>query len=39
MVEKNKKMLKVENEVVKKPTATGASWLYPIQILPRPGDA
>ena len=39
MVEKNKKMLKVENEVVRKPTATGVPWLYPIQILPRPGDA
>ena len=39
MLEENKKMSKVENEVVKKSTATGDPWLYPIQILPRPDDA
>ena len=39
MVEENKKMLKVENEGVEKPTATGVPWLYPTQVLSRPDDA
>ena len=39
MVEENKKMLKAENEVVKKPTATGAPRRSPIQVLSRPDDA
>ena len=39
MVEENKKMLKVENEVVKKPTAPGVPRLSPIQVLSRPDDA
>ena len=29
MVEENKKMLKVENEVVEKPTAPGFPWRSP----------
>ena len=39
MVEENIKMLKVENEVVKKPTAPGVSRRFPIQVLSRPDDA
>ena len=39
MVEENKKMLKVENEVVKKPTAPGVPRLPAIQVLSRPDDA
>ena len=39
MVGQNKKMLKVENEVVKKPTAPGAPRRSPIQGLSRPDDA
>ena len=39
MVEENKKMLKVENEVVKNPTALGFPRLPPIQVLSRPDDA
>ena len=39
MVEENKKMLKVENELVKKPTATGVSRRSPIQVISRPDDA
>ena len=39
MVEENKKMLKVENEVVKKPTAPGVPRGSPIQVLYRPQDA
>ena len=39
MVEENIKMLKVENEVVKKPTAPGVPRRYPIQVLSRPDDA
>ena len=39
MVEENKKILKVENEVVNKPTATGVPRRSPIQVLPRPDDA
>ena len=39
MVEKNKKLLKVENEVVKKSTAPGVPRRNPIQVLSRPDDA
>ena len=39
MVEENIKMLKVENEVVKKPTAPGGPRRAPIQVLSRPDDA
>ena len=39
MVAENKKMLKVENEVVKKLTAPGFPRRYPIQALSRPDDA
>ena len=39
MVEENKKMLKVENDAVKKPTAPGVPRRSPIQILPRPDYA
>ena len=39
MVEKNKKLLKVENEVVKKPTAPGVPWRSPIQVISRPDDS
>ena len=39
VVEENKKMLKVENEVVKKPTAPGVPRRSPIQVLSRPDDA
>ena len=39
MVEKNKKFLKVENEVVEMPTATGFHWRSPIPVLSRPNDA
>ena len=39
MVEENKKMLKVENEEVKKPTALGVPRRSPIQVLSRPDDA
>ena len=39
MVENNKKLLKVENEVVKKPTAQGVPWRSPIQVLSRPDNA
>ena len=39
MVEENKKMPKVENEGVVKPTATGVPWLYPTQVPSRPDDA
>ena len=39
MFEENKKTLKVENEVVKMPTAPGVSRLSPIQVLPRRDDA
>ena len=39
MVEKNKKMLKVENEVVKKPTAPGFPRRSPNLVLSRPDDA
>ena len=39
MVEENKKMSKVENEVVKKPTETGVPRQSPIQVLSRPDDA
>ena len=38
MVEENKKMSKVENEVVKKPTAPGVPRMSPIQVLSRPDD-
>ena len=38
MVEENKKMLKVEDEVVKKPTAPGVPWWSPIQGLSRNDD-
>ena len=39
MVEENKKILKVENEVLKKPTASGFPRRSPIQIPSRPDDA
>ena len=39
MVEENKKMLKVENEVAKNPTAPVFPRRSPIQVLPRPEDA
>ena len=39
MVEENIKMLKVENEVVKKPTAPGVPRLSPIQVVTKPDDA
>ena len=39
MVDENRKVLKVENEVVKKPTATGVPRRSPIQVLSRPDDA
>ena len=39
MVEENKKMIKVENEVVKNPTSPGFPRRYPIQVLSRPDDA
>ena len=39
MVEENKKILKVENEVVKKLTAQGVLWRSPIQVVSRPDDA
>ena len=39
MVEETKKMLKVENEVVKKLTATGLPRRTPNQVLFRPDDA
>ena len=39
MVEENKKNLKVENEVVKNPTAPGDPRRSPMQVLSRPDDA
>ena len=39
MVEENKKMFKVENEVVKKLTSSGFPRRYPIQALSRPDVA
>ena len=39
MIEENKKMLKVENKGVKKPTAPGAHRLPPIQVISRHDDA
>ena len=39
MVEENKKVLKVENELVKKPTAPGVPRRSPIQLISRPDDA
>ena len=39
MVEENIKMLKVENEVVKKPTAPGVPRRSPLQVTSRPDDA
>ena len=39
MVEENKKVLKVENEAVKNPTAPGVPRRSPIQVLSRPDDA
>ena len=39
MAEENKKMIKVENEVVKKPTASGLPRRTPTQVLFRPDDA
>ena len=39
MVEENKKMLTVENELVKTPTAPGVPRRSPIQVLSRPDDA
>ena len=39
MVEENKKMLKVENEVVKKPTAPVFPRRSPNLVLSRPDDA
>ena len=39
MVEENKKMSKVDNEVVKKPTTPGVPRQSPIQVLSRPEDA
>ena len=39
MVEENKKMLKVENEVVKKPTAPGFPTRSPNLFISTPDDA
>ena len=39
MVEENKKMLKVENEVANKSTALGVPRRSPIQVLSRHNDA
>ena len=39
MFEENKKMLKVENEVVIKPTAPRVPRRSPLQVLSRPDDA
>ena len=39
MVEENKKMLKVENEMVKKSAVPGVPRRSPIQVLSRPDDA
>ena len=39
MVEENKKMLKVENGLVKKPTAPGVPRRSPMQVISRPDDA
>ena len=39
MVEENKKMLKVENEVVKKPAAPGFPTRSPNLLISRPDDA
>ena len=39
MVEENKKVVKVENELVKKPTAPGVPRRSPIQVISRPDDA
>ena len=39
MVEENKKMLKVKNEVVKKPRAPGVHRMTPILVLSRRDDA
>ena len=39
MVVENRKVLKVENEVVKNPTAPGVPRWSPIQVLSRPDDA
>ena len=39
MVEENKKMLKVENEVVKKPTAPGFPTRSPNLLISMPDDA
>ena len=39
MVEEDKKMLKLENDAVKKPTAPGVPRRNPIQVLSRPDDA
>ena len=39
MVEENKKMLKVVNELVKIPTAPGVPRWSPIQVISRPDDA
>ena len=36
MVEENKKILKVENEVVKNPTAAGVPWRDPSKYYPGP---
>ena len=39
MVVENRKVFKVENGVVKKPTAPGAPRRSPIQVLSKPDDA
>ena len=39
MAEENKKMIKVENEVVKKPKAPGVPRRSPTQVLPWPDVA
>ena len=39
MFEENKKVLKAEDEVVKRPAAPGAPRRSPIQVLSRPDDA
>ena len=39
MVEENKKILKVENEVVKEPATPGVPRRSPIQVLSMPDDA
>ena len=39
MLEENKKMLKVENEVVKNPTALGFPRRSPVHVLSMPDDA